>query len=313
VDDHQSREHRFTRSEQDKEILTVKDHRPDALHAIDVIYSSSVALGETRMSDARMADLAGFKNTQMMKWRRFLMGLGVLAVTLHKNNSAKEGGMYLTWRLLQTRDEAINRVNAHFDAGRSWTEFYESSSMRAKYGNSGRKPGPQNANHTKALTAEQQEQVTIRTENGEAVEAIVGPEPESPFKDIKIRPSELTDEQAAMALIEAARQYLNRNSAVETKVAEIEALGVEVDRDALRAALKFQPDDTLDIVSLVVPYVDGLVERLHRAERSLAKTRDELRTTRTDAAAVRSEANALRKAAERRAQAHAREVVSASS
>ena len=111
--------------------------------------------------------------------------------------------------------------------------------------------------------------VVIASNPVETTRAIAGPESEAGLSALRsIRRSD--DAEAA---INAARQYGNRNHAVEAKIAELEKLGVTVDREQLLGAIKMPQDPFLEAISKVVPVVD----RLEAAVTRLAEQNLELR------------------------------------
>lgn len=104
---------------------------------------------------------------------------------------------------------------------------------------------------------------TVR--DGIPVEAIVGPDPEpvmdvmlKPYKDAAMRNGN-TD---AIALIEAARQYRERHTSIDTKfddlIANANRMGVIIDVDAMRSAIQYDHDERLETVALLIPYIDEM-------------------------------------------------------
>jgi hypothetical protein len=78
------------------------------------------------------------------------------------------------------------------------------------------------------------------------------------------------------ALVEAARQYAAVNNQLDSKVKELEALGVTVDRVQLAKAIKAPHDHVLLVVSKVLPYVEQLERQVDRLTTQVTDQREKL-------------------------------------
>jgi hypothetical protein len=145
------------------------------------------------------------------------------------------------------------------------------------------------------------EQVAIRTDDKDRpVEAIAGPDAPSPFESLRdLRKNE------PGALVEAARQYANRNDFVIDRLTEIEKLGVVIDREKVMRAIKLQRDDEFEGIVKVLPYIDELEARVKQAlewRNETVSLRNELRTIRQERDAARAEARTQQEANKRLAE-----------
>ena len=99
----------------------------------------------------------------------------------------------------------------------------------------------------------------IRVVDDEPVEAIIGPDAPNQFE--VLRPYRRVVAEP-YALVEAARQYANRTNTMSSKIdallAQARELGMTVDEATLRGSVVFDSDDRLDVVVLVLPYIDQL-------------------------------------------------------
>lgn len=106
-------------------------------------------------------------------------------------------------------------------------------------------------------------------------EAIVGPEPANAFASL----APLRKNEAA-ALVEAARQYANRDTTVNTQLDQMEAamkaIGVTFDRSLVQGAVVIERDERLESVALVLPYINQLEQGFARVTDELAQARAKL-------------------------------------
>lgn len=124
--------------------------------------------------------------------------------------------------------------------------------------------------------------------------AIVGDDAPKPMESLRsIRKND------AEALIEAARQHLNRGSAVDAKIKELESLGLVVDHDALRSAIQLQPDAVLDAVAQLLPEWD-------RMDRTVTRLSAEASQWHAEQVELRREVGQLREAFNREKAANQR-------
>jgi uncharacterized protein involved in exopolysaccharide biosynthesis len=72
------------------------------------------------------------------------------------------------------------------------------------------------------------------------------------------------------ALVEAARQYAGLHRQVDTKIKELEALGITVDRDKLGKAVALPADPRLSAVAQAMPYIEALERQVERFSAQVA-------------------------------------------
>lgn len=150
------------------------------------------------------------------------------------------------WTLLVDRKEAFKRLAA-------WHEKVRMSPTYLKFPKHEPKARAKRDNGTHAEEpAEEPRGVAIATRpasEGQELVASAGPEATSPFAALRsIRKDE------SKALVEAARQYADKGTFLEKKIAELRAEGFEV----AEGALSLKRDERLEAVALAVPYVDAL-------------------------------------------------------
>lgn len=105
------------------------------------------------------------------------------------------------------------------------------------------------------------DKTAIRYEQDEPVEAIAGPEAPSPFEVLKpMRKDE------PKALVEAARQYRDKTGGIRSKIDDVIAtakeLGISINETALRESVTVENDERLEIICLVLPYIEALERRV---------------------------------------------------
>ena len=170
--------------------------------------------------------------------------------------------MRTAWILLVRRDEAERRLRAKYaeddrvTAERS-AAMFASLAERSRGKPRPRKDKPGNGIHTRPASLAELETVHI-----------AGPDPRPPLAALA---PERRDE--AEALVAAARQYAGIRHAVEAKIAELEALGVTVDRAAVAKAIRLPSEPALAAVADALPYID----RLERHAARLAESNTDLR------------------------------------
>ena len=74
----------------------------------------------------------------------------------------------------------------------------------------------------------------------------------------------------AEALIEAARQYAGRETFIEEELARFYAMGIEIDR----TAIKFSRDEVLEAVTPLVAYIDTLKNAIERQGKAVKVVQD---------------------------------------
>lgn len=92
----------------------------------------------------------------------------------------------------------------------------------------------------------------------------------------KVRAIRSTDE--AGALIEAARQYLRRTDTIGSQIDSLEKtakdLGVRFDREAIMASFTLHPDERLEIVADLLPYIDKLEGKVETIKQQMEGLRE---------------------------------------
>ena len=202
---------------------------------------------------------------------RFLRGLGLIS---YRSSYKGVGQEVFTTRLMTLEDGNL-AIYQHFDSGKPLS-FFETT---------------KGSHHA----APRRETVVVADERStEEVRAIAGPEPVSPMAALApMRKSE------PEALIEAARQYVNRSTAVQRHVEELRALGVEVDVDMVMKGIKLTSDPVLDAIAQILPVLDRWERRAMEGKRDVAALRDELADLRKTIDPLR-DATASLKAANKR-------------
>lgn len=226
---------------------------------------------------------------------RIFEGLGILSKRLEYGKAGTPAfGRHYHYTLLVGRETALTRLEDSIDERRTAATQHAAEGNRksseARKGRSygGRKPKSEPVS-TSALA--------IARYDDENTRAIVGEDAPSSVA-FRLREAGVRKPDEAAALVEAARQYTNRNSTLTSKIAELEAvakeLGMTVNTDLLTAsitdAIDLEPDPVLEIVAQVLPYIeqvernvktltDRLVEAMDK-NRELDGLRREVRTLR---------------------------------
>jgi len=203
---------------------------------------------------------------------RFLRGLGLIS---YRSSYKGVGQEVFTTRLMTLEDGNL-AIYQHFDSGKPFSLF-ETTKARSHH------------------AAPRRETVVVADERStEEVRAIAGPEPVSPMAALApMRKSE------PEALIEAARQYVNRSTAVQRHVEELRALGVEVDVDMVMKGIKLTSDPVLDAIAQILPVLDRWERRAMEGKRDVAALRDELADLRKTIDPLRDAATSLKAANKR--------------
>lgn len=141
--------------------------------------------------------------------------------------------------------------------------------------------------------------VALAANETEEVRAIAGDDADTTLRIAFQSASRGRYPDESAALVEAARQYAGRSTALGSKIAELEAvaksLGMTIDTEALKATVSFEPDPGLELVSHVLPYIDKLEKRVE----SLGQTIVEMRAKVQENEQLRNENRRLKAANER--------------
>lgn len=113
------------------------------------------------------------------------------------------------------------------------------------------------------------DKVVVQTDERERpVAAVVGPD--APTLGEGLRETfvamQTQEKDESAALVAAARQYSSRQDFVITKLKEMEALGIQLDRTKVLQGVKLQRDDELEGIVKVLPYIDQLEVRLKQTD-----------------------------------------------
>jgi hypothetical protein len=111
--------------------------------------------------------------------------------------------------------------------------------------------------------------LALATREKEETRAIAGPEAKGAFE--VLRPDRKDE---SVALVEAARQYADRQNAVRRAFEEMEKLGVKVNWDHIGEAVEVVPDERLAIVVDLLPYITTLEKRVERLAQDNVELRD---------------------------------------
>lgn len=185
-----------------------------------------------------------------------------------RDNGLNQGRNY-GWTLVVSLDEALARMAKRQERDAASWQVGHHKGIKASADTRRGKPQPRKAKEVVYDVPDTRPHVAIATRDSEETRAIAGPDPESTLK-VKlsevIRATGRSDH--ASALVEAARQYANRGTSMKTQIDDLvktaEGMGLTVDREALEKTLSFQPDERLETVALVLPYVDMLEAAVER-------------------------------------------------
>jgi type I site-specific restriction-modification system R (restriction) subunit len=169
-------------------------------------------------------------------------------------------GRQSTWQLMVPIEEAKKRIIKWESKGDSW-DYEKRPGYIPKFPTKKNRPEvlPEPEITPAATWAElrsisiDEPPVTIAKTEKEETRAIAGPEPEKTFAALaSLRKDE------PMALIEAARQYASRQSAVEKEYQSLVTMGLRVDKDMFLKSIELPKDEFLEAISFVLPLVTSL-------------------------------------------------------
>jgi len=199
---------------------------------------------------------------QMINLKTVLNELGILDSKILYNpliDGKRRMGKMSVWKLVKTQEEAKRLLNEWVAKGITW-EYEQRPGYVAKA------PVRRKAAPAPVIV---EEPVTIATSEKEETRAIAGPEPEKSFAALaSLRKDEPT------ALVEAARQYANRQSAVEKEYQTLVTMGLAVDREKFFEAISLPRDEFLETISLVLPLISGLQNKNEHLLEQLNAARD---------------------------------------
>lgn len=208
--------------------------------------------GVSYMDVAKTIDVP---SNALLNVKTLLVDLGVLKASIVVNpivNGKRIAGRRATWQLIEPLEEAMRRVSEWEALGEPW-EYDKRKGYAPKFSSRPK------AREAVAVAVEEEIPVTIAANEKEETRAIAGPEPEKAFSALAaLRKDE------PRALIEAAKQYMDRHKAVEREYQSLVTMGLNVDRDLFLQSISLPRDEFMEAVSLVVPLVVELESRVER-------------------------------------------------
>lgn len=259
-----------------------------ARKGFEAIYAS--VLGDMALHrDFKVKDIKGANPTELTRAALLMKDLGILRSTLEYGTSTNglTSGRHFHSQLLMFRADALPLFDAalvHLDKQKREHQM-EGAKLGAKSRAENRRAkstvtvesapddvqmnGFQTEPHHPGLPAEP---VALAKREDEVVRAVAGPDAPSPFKVLTpLRRDE------AVALIEAADQYLNRTTVLGEQFEKLQtaaaALGITLDFDKLLEGAQFNRDERLEHVALLVPHIKGLNAAIERLSGQVAQQR----------------------------------------
>ena len=231
------------------------------LSVIDKLYD---LMGEDvwfeRARSERMAELADVSPALMNRIKSDLTKAGVINVRYTGEKSGK-GGRYADWLLTVPRDAAKQKA----------TDYWNGKAEPKPRAEIAPAVQPEPATPTApSFSADPRDvgYVTVAKSEREETRAIAGPDNGSAFEPLRpMRKSENT------ALAEAVRQYNSRTSLVETKLRELEALGIHI----AASAVKLDKDPVMEAQSALLPYINELEHRCSIYEKTVASLQEQVK------------------------------------
>lgn len=226
------------------------------------------------VSYAKVADAISVPTWRMINLKTLMESEGILRTSIEYNpmvGGKRIMGRQSTWQLVVPIEEAKRRIIEWDKKGLSW-EYEKRPDYVAKAPVKYKSPRPEIIPMTAveySATVEEEPPVTIAKTEKEETRAIAGPEPQKAFAALA---SLRKDEPAA--LVEAARQYANRQTAVEQQYQTLVTMGLQVDKEAFLASISLPKDDLLDAISLVLPLITTLQNKNESLLAQLNAARD---------------------------------------
>lgn len=276
--------------------MYVDNQKETELRVLDEILKSYKPHQEYRdQSAAQFEESTGLNRYAAQRALRNIVAAGILTRRLEYGQSDNElgPGRHYHWTLhVEDRDAALKLLEP------TWTARAEAWSGKGQRSAETRRKNEQ-AKEDAAMkrsfpiSAAEEEvvgkpvdydfghPVTIASRDEEVTRAIAGPEVRETLADVAPVGLRALRKDESVALIEAARQYHNRNGAVHKKLDELAALadeiGITFSKEKALESIQFDTDDRLEAISLVLPYIDGLVARNDSLVRTIADQSDKVR------------------------------------
>lgn len=268
--------------------MAARDWRKKALASyLDTLEQTYTLLGDkpnVGVSYGKIAETIGIPGWRFINLKTLMEEQGILRTEINYN-VAHEGnrqmGRQSTWQLMVPIEEAKRRIIKWEAKGESW-EYEKRPGYVPKFPTKKNRPEvlPETAAEyadTRVIspmtqTVSEEPPVTIAKTEKEETRAIAGPEPDKTFAALaSLRKDE------PMALIEAARQYASRQSAVEKEYQSLVTMGLRVDKDMFLKSIELPKDEFLEAISLVLPLVTSLQNQNDYLLNQLNTARDKIK------------------------------------
>ena len=241
---------------------------------LDILYDTIPVGVKTEMRTIDFANSTGFAVAVTEDRCRELQSLGILVRHINYGRKDASGkyrvGRFAEWEILVDKPLAIAVLDdweKEYGAGVLVTASSRTSKARV---DARKKP----AQAIQATHIPPVEALVIATDDKEVVRAIIGPDRPNPFERLLL-PRAVREPDEPAALIEAARQYASRSDKVREHVNALAKmaidLGITVDERAVMAGINLVPDERLESIALVLPYIDALEDRVDRLLVKVAK------------------------------------------
>lgn len=216
------------------------------------------------MSYKKCADLLEVPEHQMNELSILLKYINCMKIEITYPRGIRVGGRTSTWTLVGTNVTIKESIRAWEKLGYSFDA--------TKW--PGRVIRPLKKNRATTIEADAFVSNPIPTMNNEKVVAIVGEEPKTVFQ---------TPDFAAMrkdevgALIEATRQYKEREKVLGEEYTKLRELGFQMTWERFSQSFPIAKDERLEAVALLLPYISELENRIVALKRERDSLREDVR------------------------------------
>lgn len=265
----------------------------DRTYRIARLLLSDLPLGqEVQTRDADWGQKLGVDRPTFGRHRALFEHLGILKMENKWGHGDAPRSIWFT--RLTDEAETYRLLDAHFARGGSWRYRGDRPDWR--------NPDRLVSERPKAKVVKPTRMVVAGGPSEDETVAIAGPDPVSVME--RLAPARKDE---GLALIEAARQYQNRNQAVIDSFKALEDLGIAVDREKAMKAVKLPRDERLEAVSDVLDYI----AQLERENARLTRYSDDRRLLLSQIAELRGENERLKAANRRMSETKAQQTVAA--
>ena len=203
----------------------------------------------TEFSDFKLAELVGIPGPTAANYVEDFRSLGIVTKRFaYQSGGNALGGRTSNWTVNCDLEEALRRLDSLSE---------RENRMHAKRVTAGAKQAAKTRNKNREARVVH-DGLAVEKRNGEPVAAIAGPDAASPFTAIMLG----RKANDAKALVEAARQYRDRDKklrdSIESLVATAKELGITVPIDDIQKMIVLEEDERLAAVALVLPYIEDL-------------------------------------------------------